>query len=349
MTLVIVGLGAILSASSVIGLRQTGDHLHYFKLQALYVGIGLAGLAAATRIPYRWYRRMALPIFATAIALLVAVLFIGVRAGGSRSWIDVGPASFQPAEFAKLATVIVLATAISRKEDWLEDPVHFFWPVAGSIGLVSGLVLLQPDLGTALIIASGGFAVLVGSRAPLRYITLGGLAGIGAGLLFTIRSPERWSRMTTFLDPMADRLGEGMQGTQSLVALQTGGWFGVGLGASRARWSFLPNAHNDFIFAIIGEETGLAGALVVVALFVTFAVVGTGVALRAPDRFGRLLAIGIVGWISFQAIVNVGGVVSVLPITGVPLPFVSAGGSAMIVSLVAVGILVNIARAGSRP
>jgi len=159
--------------------------------------------------------------------------------------------------------------------------------------------------------------------------------------------PYRRVRMTSFLDPMADPLGAGHQAVQSLVALGTGGIGGVGLGASRARWSFLPNAHTDFIFAIIGEETGLVGALLVVTLFLLFAVVGVRVAAKAPDRFGRLLATGIVAWISLQAIVNIGGVVAVLPITGVPLPFVSAGGSAMLVNLAALGILVNIAR--SRP
>jgi cell division protein FtsW len=148
----------------------------------------------------------------------------------------------------------------------------------------------------------------------------------------------------SFLDPMADPLGAGHQAVQSLVALGTGNWFGVGLGASRARWSFLPNAHTDFIFAIIGEETGLAGALLVVALFLALAVVGIRIALKASDKFGRLLAVGIVSWLSFQALVNIGGVTAVLPITGVPLPFVSAGGNAMLVNLAAIGVLVNIAR-----
>jgi cell division protein FtsW len=157
--------------------------------------------------------------------------------------------------------------------------------------------------------------------------------------------PYRWERIQSFLNPDADPLGSGLQALQSLVALGTGGWFGVGLGSSRARWSFLPNAHTDFIFAIIGEETGLAGALVVVALFAVLAIVGSVIAMRAPDAFGRLLAIGIVSWISFQALINIGGVTRVLPITGVPLPFVSSGGSAMIINLAAMGVLVNIARA----
>jgi cell division protein FtsW len=161
--------------------------------------------------------------------------------------------------------------------------------------------------------------------------------------------PYRKARIVSFLDPMADPLGAGHQAVQSLVALGTGGWFGVGLGASRARWSFLPNAHTDFIFAIIGEETGYAGALIVVVLFTLFTVVGVRIALKAHDSFGRLLAIGIVAWIAFQALINIGGVAAVLPITGVPLPFVSAGGNAMVVTLGAIGILVNIARSEPQP
>jgi cell division protein FtsW len=205
-------------------------------------------------------------------------------------------------------------------------------------------LLLQPDLGTMLIISAAAFGVLAASTAPLRYVA--GLAGLGSlgALVLAYVQPYRWERIQSFLDPDADPLGSGLQALQSLVALGTGGWFGVGLGASRARWSFLPNAHTDFIFAIIGEETGLAGALVVISLFVVLAIVGSVIAMRSVDKFGRLLALGIVSWLSVQALINIGGVTRVLPITGVPLPFVSSGGSAMVVNLAAMGVLVNIAR-----
>jgi cell division protein FtsW len=217
-------------------------------------------------------------------------------------------------------------------------------PVAAILGVVSFFLLLQPDFGTALLIAAAAFAILFSSAAPVGYVV--GLAGIAAvlGTAGAFAMDYRRERITGFLDPFADPLGTGHQAVQSLVALGTGGWFGVGLGASRARWSFLPNAHTDFIFAIIGEETGLIGAGLVIVLFAFFAGVGIRIALTAPDMFGRLLAVGIVAWLSFQALINVGGVVAVLPITGVPLPFVSSGGNAMIVSLAAVGILVNISR-----
>jgi len=220
--------------------------------------------------------------------------------------------------------------------------------VVATLGIVGGLLLLQPDLGTAVLIAASAFAVLTVSAAPLRHVIGLGTLGAGAAVALAFAAPYRARRVTSFLDSSADRLGDGFQAFQSLVALGTGGWFGVGLGASRARWSFLPNAHTDFIFAIIGEETGLAGSLAVIALFLAFSIVGTAVAMRAPDRLGRLLAVGIVSWISLQAIVNIGGVTRVLPITGVPLPFVSAGGSAMLANLFVVGVLLNIASSGRR-
>ncbi len=342
--LMIIGLGALLSASSVVGLRQTGDHLFFFKRQLLFTGIGLAVFVATSKIPYRWYGRFAVPILATAVVALVATLAFGEVRGGARRWIDVGPVTLQASEFAKFAVVAYLAAVLSRNERGLGEFANVFWPVVASLVVVGVPLLLQPDLGTTLIIAAAAFGVLAVSAAPLRYVF--GLGGLGslAAVVLAYAQPYRWERIRAFLNPDADPLGSGLQALQSLVALGTGGWFGIGLGASRARWSFLPNAHTDFIFAIIGEETGLAGALVVVTLFAAVAIVGSVIAMRAPDRFGRFLAFGIVSWLSVQALVNIGGVTRVLPITGVPLPFVSSGGSAMIMTLAAMGVLVNIAR-----
>ena len=345
-TLLVVGLGAILSAASPLSLSEGTDRLFYFKRQLIWAGIGVGALLVTARIDYSRYKKYALPILLLAIAGLVAVLAIGVERGGSRRWIEVGSLTVQPSEFAKFAVVVFLAATLSRKEGLLNQLPHFVWPVASSVGLVGALVLVQPDMGTTLLIGAAAFAVMVASTAPLTYVVATGMLGALAALAAAATAPYRWARVTAFLNPTADELDTGFQALQSLVALGTGGWFGIGLGASRARWSFLPNAHTDFIFAIIGEELGFAGAIVVVALFAAFAVAGTMVALRAPDSFGRLLGIGIVTWLSAQALVNVGGVVAVLPITGVPLPFVSAGGSALVVNLAAVGVLINLA--GSR-
>jgi len=342
--LLIVGLGAMLSAASVVSIREFGDPLYYIRRQLLWVGLGLVAFVIFTRIPYRLYRKLALPIFIVAVAGLAATLVIGDVRGGARRWIEIGPLTIQASEFAKLATVIVLSAVVAKKDRLLGSLAHFLLPVGAILGTVSVLLLSQPDFGTTLLIGASAFAVLFASAAPIGYVV--GLGGIAAllGTVGAFAMDYRRDRITGFLDPFADPLGTGHQAVQSLVALGTGGWFGVGLGASRARWSFLPNAHTDFIFAIIGEETGLVGAALVIVLFASFAAVGIRVALKAPDMFGRLLAVGIVSWLSCQALINVGGVVAVLPITGVPLPFVSSGGSAMIVSLSAVGILVNISR-----
>ena len=342
--LVVIGLGAILSASSVLGLRETGDGLYYFKRQIVWLMIGVFGMVTAAFIPLRWWRRMAFPLFTITIGLLGAVMVFGTRANGATRWLIVGPISIQPSEIAKLTTVLFLATVVSRREYEMIRLRDFFFPVAGSVGLVAILVMAQPDLGTTLLVSAGAFAVLLASAVPLRFVVGSAVASTGGAFLLAASSPYRWARVTAFLDLQSDPLGSSYQAVQGLVALGTGGLWGVGLGASRARWSFLPNAHTDFVFAILGEETGLAGSLAVVALFTSLTIAGTLIAQRSTDRFGRLVAVGITTWLAVQAVVNIGGVVGVLPITGVPLPFVSFGGTALVVSLVGVGVLVSVAR-----
>jgi len=342
--LLVVGLGSILSASSVLGLRETGDGLFYFKRQIMWLGVGLVGLVTAALTPTRWWRKMAFPLFVMTIGLLAAVLLIGVRSNGATRWLQVGPITIQPSEIAKLTTILFLATIVSRRETSMRRVRDFFWPVALSVGLVSALVIRQPDLGTTLLVAAGAFAVLAASAAPFIYVAGSALLGSAAAVVAAVISPYRWARVTAFLDLQSDPLGSSYQAVQSLVALGTGGVFGVGLGASRARWSFLPNAHTDFVFAILGEETGLVGSLTVVVLFMAFTLAGIYVSYRAVDRFGRLLAIGITTWLAAQAIVNIGGVTGILPITGVPLPFVSFGGTALVMAMVGVGVLISVAR-----
>ncbi len=347
-TLLVVGLGAVLSASSVIARLERGDQFFYFKRQVVYAVLGIGVLILGARIPYRLYKRFSGLIFAASIAGLAVTLAIGTVRGGSRRWIEVGTVTLQASEFSKFAIVVFLAAALSRKERYLGSFLHFFWPVAGSLGLTATLLMLEPDLGTTILIAAMGVAMLVASTTPLRYVFGVASLGAAAALVSVLYNPYQKARILAFLNPEADPLGYGLQPLQSLVALGTGGWFGVGLGASRARWSFLPNAHTDFIFSIIGEETGLAGSLMVVMLFVVLAVVGFSVARRASDSFGRLLAVGLVSWLTLQALINIGGVAVVLPITGVPLPFVSAGGSALLANMGAAGVLVNIARTSAR-
>jgi cell division protein FtsW len=347
--LLIIGLGALLSASSVLAIREgQADNLYYFKRQIAFAGLGLGCLIIGARVPYRWYQRAALPIFAIAVIGLVATLVIGDVRGGAQRWIVFGPVTVQASEFAKFAVVVMLAMVLTRKESYLDTFGHLFWPVVATLAVVGGLLMIQPDFGTTAIISAAAFAILAASTAKIRHVIGLGMSALAAGAMLAVAAPYRLDRVTSFLDANPDVLGDGYHAHQSLVALGTGGWFGVGLGASRARWSFLPNAHSDFIFAIIGEETGLAGSLAVLTLFFVLAMVGTAIALRARDEFGRLLAIGLVSWLTFQALVNIGGVVKVLPITGVPLPFVSAGGSAMMANLFVVGVLINIARLSAK-
>jgi cell division protein FtsW len=344
--LTVVGLGATLSASSVAGLEQAQDGLYFFKRQAIGVGIGLVVLVATSLIPYMVYRRLAWPIFLVTAALLVAVLVVGTTVYGATRWLPLGPLSFQPSELAKFSVVILLSALLVKKQSLLLDFGHFVVPVAAIVGTVGLLLMLQPDLGTSIIVGAATMAVLAASAAPMRYVAFVGVSAVAATTALALVEPYRRARLTSFLDPFADPLGDGYQLIQSYLALGTGGTFGVGLGASRARWLFLPNAHSDFIFAIIGEETGFLGGVVVLLLFALLTLLGLVVSVRASDRFGRLLAVGLTAWLATQALVNLGGVIGLLPITGIPLPFVSFGSTAIISCMAAAGVLVSIARHG---
>lgn len=347
--LVVIGLGVTMSASSAVALNQTEtqDQWHFLKRQLIGVGLGTLALLIASRIPYRFYRKIALPAFLVTIGLLVLVEFRGITEGGATRWLTVpGLTSFQPSELAKVTVVFVLAYLLEKKAKLLTNFWHFVVPVGAVMGVVGILIIRQPDLGTLIIIGAAAMAVIVASDVPMKFVLLLGVIGILGAAYFAFEADYRADRIDAFLDPYADPQGDGYQVIQGYYALGNGGVFGVGLGASRARWFYLPNAHTDFIFAIIGEETGLVGGLTVIALFIALAIAGWVVASRAPDRFGRMIAAGITVWLSFQALVNIGGVLGVIPITGIALPFVSFGSTALAVSMGAVGILVNIAQSG---
>lgn len=346
--LVVMGLGATQSASSTVAFNKTEDSLYFFKRQLTGVGIGAVFLLIASRVPYRFLRKLAMPALMATIGLLVAVLATGVEEGGATRWLALPGFTIQPSEPAKAAVVLALAYIFEKKRNLLSDFGHFVAPVLAVVGVVGALVVMQPDLGTLIIIGAAAMAVILASEAPMRFVFLVGVAVVLAATLLAFSEAYRADRIAGFLDPYADPKGSGYQVIQGYYALGSGGVFGVGLGASRARWFYLPNAHTDFIFAIIGEETGLVGGLTVIALFVVLALAGWSVALRAPDGFGRMVAAGITAWLSFQALVNVGGVLGVIPITGIALPFVSFGSSALIISMAAIGVLVNIAQSGAQ-
>lgn len=346
--LVVMGLGATMSASSTVGLREAADGLHFFKRQLLGAGLGLVALVVASRVPYTAYRRLALPIFGLSLVMLLAVLLVGVRAGGAQSWLVFGPLNFQPSEISKFAVIAMLAVLLERKRGRLQTWAHFLAPVGFVVGSVALLLLKQPDLGTTVLMGVTVMAVLWVSPAPASKVILLGLGGAVVVVFLAFAAQYRMDRIVGFLDPWSNASTEGYQLIQGYYALGDGGILGVGLGASRARWSYLPNAHTDFIFAIIGEETGLIGAMTVLGLFLVLAVAGWSVATRAPDGFGKMLAAGITAWLSFQALINVGGVLGVIPITGIALPFVSFGSTALVASMAALGVLVNISQHGTR-
>jgi cell division protein FtsW len=274
---------------------------------------------------------------------------VGIYVSGARRWIGYGIFRIQPSEIAKLALLIFTADIVSRRARELSDWKRVLRPVVLVLVLFAALVMKEPDLGTTLVMALLVIAMLVagGVRAKHLFVVAAGGATLVTALAWL--EPYRRERMLTFLHPFADSSNSGYQIAQSLIAIGSGGVTGVGLGASRAKWNFLPNAHTDFIFAIIGEELGLIGAFAVMALFVGFGILGTRAALRAPDRFGTLLAAGATMWVVAQAAINIGAVVGVLPVTGIPLPYVSFGGSALITTMLASGILVNVAAQGRRP
>lgn len=344
--LLVIGVTATMSASSAVAIDQQADRLFFFKRQLVGIGIGVVAMAVASRVPYTIYKRLAGPLFFGTIGLLLAVLVIGTGANGATRWIAIGPITIQPSEIAKFTVIVATAAVLDKKRKLLGDFGHFAAPVMAILGSVGLLVMLQPDLGTTIVIAAGALGVVLTSATPFRFVLYSGGASVALATIFAFSADYRLARITGFRNPWEDVQGTGWQLVQSYLALGSGGVTGVGLGASRARWFYLPNAHTDFIFAIIGEETGFIGGVVVMVLFLLLSAAGWAIASRAIDPFGRMLATGITVWLGFQAVVNIGGVLGVLPITGITLPFVSYGSTAVAVSMGAIGVLANIAYSG---
>ncbi len=344
LVLVILGLIMILSASSVSSFATYGSSFLFFNKQLMWAVVGIGCFVVCTRLDYRKLRGTGLILTLGTIVLLIAVVVpgIGVAVGGSSRWLRAGPFSFQPSELAKLALILFAADAFTRKRALFDGWRATLMPMVPVLGTLCLLVMLQPDLGTTLLLVIIGGTLLFVAGAPGRHLFPLGLTAVFAAGIAAMAAPYRRARIFAFLDPWADPLNTGYQTIQSLIALGSGGWLGVGLGASRQKWMYVPNAHTDFIYAILGEEMGLLGTLTVLGMFGMIAYLGISTARRAPDRFGMLLASGITIWISSQALINIGAVTASLPITGVPLPLVSFGGSSLVVSLAAMGILTSI-------
>jgi cell division protein FtsW len=341
----IVGLVMILSASSVAALSDYGSSWYFFDRQLVWAVGGAAAFIVASSVDYHVWKRLAPWLFGLSVAglLLVLVPGVGIMVDGSRRWLGAGAFRVQPSEVAKLALLCCGANVLARRADRLDDWREWL-PVLLVLGGLSALVMLEPDLDSVIVLALIGFALLI--VGGVRRLHLGRLAAAGIGLVTVLAfaAPYRRARMLAFMHPWQDQRRTGYQIAQSLIALGSGGVDGVGLGAGRAKWMFLPNAHTDFIFAVIGEELGLIGCLLVLALFAGLGLVGFRVAQRAPDRFGVLLAAGVTAWIVGQAVINLGAVVGMLPVSGITLPFLSAGGSSLVITMLGAGILANVAR-----
>ena len=341
----IVGLVMILSASSVAALSDYGSSWYFFDRQLVWAIGGVAAFVAASSFDYRHWRRAAPVLLVVSVIGLVVVLVpgIGIMVDGSRRWLGAGAIRVQPTEVAKLALLCCAANVLSRRSDRLHEWRQWM-PVLIVLGILGSLVMLEPDLDSAIVLALIGFALLIVSGVRRLHLATLGTAAVGLVTALAFAAPYRRARMLAFLHPWKDQANTGYQIAQSLIAVGSGGISGAGLGNGRAKWMFLPNAHTDFIFAIIGQELGLIGCLLVLGLFAALGLVGFRVARRAPDRFGMLLAAGVTAWIVGQAAINLGAVVGLLPVSGITLPFLSAGGSSLVITMLGSGLLASVAR-----
>ena len=346
--LVAFGLVMVYSATSASAALANGDPSYFLKRQAIYAVLGLILMVLASRVDFRAVRRLAPLLIVVSLVLLVAVLGIGQSVNGARRWLSLGPAVFQPSELAKLALAVWAAAYLTRRK-----PPQRLADLRRPLGLLAGvfcaLLLAEPDLGTAITILLMLSAMLLVAGTPLRTLASGVSIASAVGLLAIWFEPYRRARIFSFIDPWHDAQGAGFQTVQAMIGLGSGGIFGVGLGESVQKANYLPEAHTDMIFAIIGEELGLVGAALVIAAYAAFAYAGLRIALGCKDPFGKRLAAGLTVLVCGQAAINLSAVMGLAPLTGIPLPLVSYGGSSLVVALVSVGILLNIAEdAGAR-
>jgi cell division protein FtsW len=339
------GLVMVYSATSAPAALGGGDPVFYLKRESIYAAIGVVLLMVGSRVDYRTLRYFAPVLMLTSLALCAAVLVVGQEVNGARRWLGVGSLSFQPSELAKLSLAIWAAAYLARRR--APKTLRELWrPIGITTGLFAGLILLEPDLGTVITIGVVLGAILIVSGVPLRVLAGGGAIAVALGLAAIWFEPYRRERLFSFLDPWHDAQGAGFQTLQAIIGFGSGGIFGTGIGQGVAKVNYLPEAHTDMIFATIGEELGLVGAMAVIAAYGAFAYAGLRVALRCRDPFGKRLAAGLTTLVCGQALINLAAVLGLAPLTGITLPFVSYGGSSLVVSLASVGVLLNIAGHG---
>jgi len=344
--LCLIGLLFVLSASAVLATHKLDSSWHWFIRQVFFVSLGAVGMFVASRIDYRWWIRRGPVALVVSVFLLFLVLLptsLRHEVNGSKRWLGPEFLSVQPSEIAKLAMILWLAGLLSRRVRQIRDPRQAIMPALAVLGLLAVLIMAEPDLGTTILISLVTFIMLSVAGVRLDQLAIYALPAVALGGVMSMWGYRR-ARMLAFLDPWAHATREGWQTLQSQVGIASGGWFGVGLGNGRSKWGFLPEAHTDFIFSVIGEELGLLGCLVVIGLFLGLVVAGINAGRRATELSGMLLALGISVWIGLQAMINISVTVGLLPNKGITLPFVSYGGSSLVMTMVAAGILLNIAR-----
>lgn len=361
-TLLLVGFGLVMvfSASSntaVITEKFNYDALYFTKRQMIFAMLGIVMMLVIMNIPYTAFKKGYIIYFIPVIIMLILVPFIGEVRNGARSWFGYGGLGIQPTEFAKLGIILYLGSLIAKKGEKFRDFKKGLLPVFIIVGMICGLIMLQPDLGSCLVLAACALVIIVAGGANLKQLILAGfvislIVALWASVSM-MNSPEKWNyridRFTAFMDPESDELGTTYQISRSLQALGHGGLSGAGFGHSVQKLTYLPYAYSDFIFSIIAEEFGFIGSLFFLLFYLLFLWRGLIIALRCPDIYGTIVGVGIVGMIAIQTIINIGGAIGAMPITGVTLPFISHGGSSLLVSLASMGVLLSISRDYNRP
>ena len=344
--LVVFGLIMVLSASSIVSIDKTKSAYTIFLSQAVFAVIGTVALVVASRLSVVVWKRLALPILAVAFALQLLVLSpLGTNVGGNQNWIRIAGVTIQPSEIIKVGLVLTGALILSAKRKHLHSFSHVLVPYLVPLAAASiGVVVLGHDLGTVLILGAIVAGVLFAAGIPLRWFAFAGIPFTAAAIAFVLTSQNRLSRFDVWLGRDTNEFGAARQPIHGRYALADGGWFGLGLGASREKWGLLSEPHNDFIFAIIGEELGLPGTIAILLLFAGLALACYRLVTRTSDQFVRIATAGIMTWLLIQALINIGAVIGLLPVIGVPLPLVSSGGSSLITSMFALGILLSFAR-----
>jgi len=342
----ILGLLMVLNTTYFLSLEKTGNGFHFFKLQLVHLALGLVVLGVISQLSLAGLKRLVMPLLIVSLVMLIAVWMpgLGVVRGGARRWLRLGPALIEPSEFVKLAIVFFLADFLSRRGDRVRSFAAGPLPVFAMVGPIALVVLKQPDFGTTVMIVLILFAMLYAAGARPAHL---GTAGAGAAAVLALQAVSksyRMRRLTSFVDPWRTARGAGFQLIQSYIALGAGGEWGVGLGAGRQKMFYLPQAHNDFIFAVIGEELGIVGAIIVILLFGVILFRGMRIAHEEPDPFASLLAVGLTALLTLQALINIAVVIGLIPTKGLPLPFLSYGGTAMIMAMGTLGALLALGR-----